>query len=386
MRYNEITEAVELSGLLGKVNRTIYNTVEQFIQKLVKEFTAKAIYDRRIKLGYHPYNDVASGYKDFDPEAWERANKNWGVESDGIGDNLSDWLPTDLSKSQRHQVYALMGNISNSLTSDVQEFVKSRFGDPVYLHSGDLERYVKDIYVQVWWTPKNDQQYAGAYYYDAYHANGNRTLIYVVADRNKWAEWLRDEVGNYISGEGVNYEQFGKSIINTFIHEYQHLEQDIKGSKGHLGLIPHGKSRNINVWWQEAYDHYLGKVNEIDSHATAAAAETVNNIINDKARYGSRWRKNWSIDDISTDDWNESVRDAIRSAAYLDIPDKEYQKYIIGLNRKYSDRIDPKIKDKFLTKVRQRFITTYVKRLRSYLRPEEPRQSSRLSGELPESN
>jgi hypothetical protein len=386
MRYNEIVEAVELSGLLGKVNRTIYNTVEQVVERIVREFTARAIHDRRAKLGYHPYQDVAKGYKTFDPEEWERANKDWGVESDGIGDNLSDWLPTDLSQSQRHEVYALMSTLGRALTTDVQEFVKARFGDLVYLQGGQLERHTKDIYTEIWWRPKDDLNYRGAYYANSAHANGNRTLIYVVADRNQWAEWLRDEVGNYISGEGTNYEKFSKSIINTFIHEYQHLEQDIKGSKGQLGLIPRGKRRNINVWWEEAYDYYLGKVKEIDSHATGAAAEVVNNIINDKSRYGARWDKNWTADKIQTEDWNDAIKDAIQDAGYLSIPEKEYQKYIIGLNRQYSEKIDPRIKEKFLTKVRQRFIKTYINRLSSYLRPETNQTLKGPRGQLPESN
>ena len=393
MRYIEIVEAVELSALVGKVNRSIYNAVEQFVKDLVKEFTSKATRERRVKLGYHPYDNNAKGYKPFNSDDWEKANQNWGIESDGIGDNLSDWLPTNLEDLPSHKVYALMSVIGTALTKDVQEFVKTRFGDPVRLHSGELERQVKDIYVTVWWRPKDNDRYAGAYYYDSRHANGNRTLIYIVVNRNQWAEWLRDDVGSYISGEGVDYERYGQNIINTFIHEYEHLEQDIKGANGNLGLIPYSKKRrdtvnkkrHTNINWQTEYQRFLGRVMEIDSHATAAAAETVNKIINNQARYGARWNKNWSADDVSVDDWNGAINHAIGSTSYFDIPNTEYQKYIIGLNRQYNDDIDPAIKTKFLTKVKQRFIKTYVNRLRSYLKTEPNKPVRGPGSKLPES-
>ena len=98
MRYQEILEAVDFSSLLNKVVRAIPDTVENFIQEKINEWSRIVMADRRKKAGYHPYsntitkdrdwNGKVTEYKPFDQEAFDRFNKDWGVYSDGIGDAL----------------------------------------------------------------------------------------------------------------------------------------------------------------------------------------------------------------------------------------------------------------------------------------------------------
>ena len=385
MRYTDLTEAGENFSLISKLNRSIERSIERFVEFQTKQWRAEAICDRRKQLGYHPYNNNAAGYKPFDQAEFDAANRDWSTDSVWIGDRLDDFLP-DPEKSSHHPVYALMGNVSKEATSIVQDHVRSKFGDPVKLANGTIERDVKQIRVSIWWRVRDDggKPYLGIYRANSYHANGNETLLEVIVDRKAWASLLRQEISSLLGREGADFSEFTHQIVNVLIHEYAHLEQDIKGKTGSLGLIPGKKGRNTGGYTNttSGYEEYLGKTAEIDAHATGASAEVINQIINKFARYAARWNRDWKPEDINNDEWNDSVKDAIAGVAYGEIPRGEYRKYIEGLDRRFKE-LDPTIKDKFLKKVKQRFIRGYVNRLRKYLRQEEPGKMAKPAGTLP---
>ena len=413
MRYQEILEAVDFSSLLNKVVRAIPDTVENFIQEKINEWSRIVMADRRKKAGYHPYsntvtkdrdwNGKVTEYKPFDQETFDRFNKDWGVYSDGIGDALDKFIPYDVENQQSHIVYALMGKISAVLTKIVQEYVRSKYGDPVKLDKGKFLRNVDKIRILIWWKGNTDN-YGGIYIRRSAHANGEETKLEIIVNRTKWTEWLREQIANELSGEGTNFEKFSKSVIRTFMHEYAHLEQDIKGSQGQLSLIPtaptkitpggRAKTTRRASYWDDPVGEtnilrYFGKTEEIDANANGAAATVIDEISRDFRRWRGRYDANWTVDSVPTKDWNDAIKERLSLGDY-GVPDRERSRYIdqIGdyiYRAKQLEKMSPEekqremspeelhsltLKEKFLTKVKQRFLKTYVLRLRSYLRTE----------------
>lgn len=388
MKIMDLNEAPEYSSLISQINRSVLHTIEEFIATQLKGWRATATSKRREKLGYHPYKESAQGFKTFNQDEYDKANENWGLDSDGVGDSLDEFIPTIDGKQTHSPVYALMGKVSDSITKITQNYIRSKYGDPINLNkhkdgSGTIVRNVNDVRVLIWWSPRNDVKggYKGVYRRSSHNINvdgGIETLLEIIIDRVKWSEMLRNEVGAILSYDKSHLGDFSQQIINTYIHELAHLEQDIRGNVGKLRLIPgkkkndpHAKVARGNTFdWQDDFERYLSSTAEIDSHASGAAAEVINQIINQHAEYGARYKRDtWSANDIDTNDWNEAIKDAVRGVSYGEIPRHEYAKYIESLDRRYKDIPDETIKDKFLKKVRQKFIKSYVNRLNAYLRP-----------------
>lgn len=372
MRYQEILEAVEIGDLVGNVTVAITDALEKFVIKQTKEWEFRVNTNRREELGYHGYKDRAEGYRDFDQNTYDHENQDWGLHADGIGNILNKLLP-NAETATSSPVYAAMMVVSKAITEVTQNYIREKFGDPVYLQSGKKERSVNSIVVSVWWTPRSGQNYLGVYRsasYDARSPTGEVTKLEIIVDRKKWTNALRQQFSDYMSGEGFYFNHLVRSIMNTYIHEFEHLQQDIKGGNNRKSLIPKNGSRHFtgsaNADIPHQFNRYLGKTDEIDSHATGAAADVVSEIIYGFMENGRRWNKNWNPDQIPVEDWNESINNAINSGIYT-IPHEEYKKYIDGINQKIKE-LDPTIKAKFLTKVKQRFLTTFVKRLQGYLR------------------
>ena len=403
MRIHEILlEVVQFQALMNKVTHAIPDTLEDFIQKYISHWSHDLTAERRKKAGYHPWeNDPkVSEYKKFDPQAFEEFNRNWNVYSDGIGDKLNELVPYDIEKQNNHIAYHAMGRVSDVLTKLVQEYVRSKYGDPVKLDHGKLERPVDKIRVVVWWQGKTDD-YVGVYRRRSYNVAGEETKLEIIVSRKKWAEWLREQIVNELSGEGVNFREFSKNIISTFIHEYAHFEQDAKGSRGDLSLIPtaptkitaggRAKTTRRASYWDDTTNksnliRYYGKTEEIDANANGAAATIVDHISRDFRRYRGR-RDDWTVDMVPKDDWNAAIKEYLDMGDY-GIPDKERSRYIDQINgyllrleqlKKMSPEerqreLSPEelseltLKAKFLTKVKQRFLKTYILRLQGYLR------------------
>lgn len=384
MRYIDLIEAVEFSGLISRASTAVTNDIEKFIKNKVIDWTNEAIRERRKKLGYHPYKNEEKGFKSFDQEEFDQQNTNWSPTSDWIGDNLHSTLIPDPSNGGSNIVYALMNIVSNSLTVATREYIKQKFGDPVLLYNGSITRKVDDIYISVWYKTRADSgEYLGMYRSRDAHANGERTTLEIIVNRRDWADWLRNEISAEISYDGNEIDRFVDNIMNTFIHEYTHLEQDIRGRIGSLSLIPDKGSRS-SIFRKRSNDNnlsqddqekqktrdgvlYLSKVSEIDAHATASAGGTVARIMNSFAKHGKRYNPNWSASDINDEDWNEAIKDSL-DYIYGNIDFGDLTKYIGQLNQENLG-LDLNLKRKFIDKVKKKFIRTYVTRLQSYLRP-----------------
>lgn len=403
MRIHELLEAVQFQALMNKVTHAIPDTLEDFVQEYIKHWSLIAVSERRKKAGYHPWQDnpKSKEYKQFDPEAFQQFNQDWNVYSDGIGDELNELVPYDIEKQNHHIAYHAMGRVSDALTKVVQEYVRNKWGDPVKLAQGKLERPVDKIRVLVWWQGKTDN-YGGLYSRRSYNIAGEETKIEIIVSRKKWAEWLHQEIANELGGEGADFREFSKSIVNTFIHEYSHFEQDVKGSRGDLSLIPtaptkitpggRAKTTRRASYWDDPFGksnlmRYFGKTEEIDANANGAAATVIDQISRDFARRYKWYNKNWTIDSVSKNDWNDAIKEYLADGD-AGVPDKERRRYVDQINdylhrleqlkkmspeeRDYEfspfDLQELNLKAKFLTKVKQRFLKTYILRLQGYLR------------------
>lgn len=383
MRYMDLLEALDAPALVNRLNRSIERTVETFVKQQTKGWRNQAIKHRREQLGYHPYYDDHKGFKTFDQKEFDAANRNWSPDTDWIGDRINDLVPSP-TKVSSHPIYALMNRIGNIMTQIVQDHLRKNYGEVVRVCNGSIYRPVYRIRVLVWWTGQSPaDNYLGVYRCNSYHDNGNETLLEIIIDREKWARTLRTEVESLIRGEGSDFSTFSHDIVNTFMHEYAHLEQDIRGRLSSLTLIPGKKGRYGDDNYLNDPERYLARPSEIDAHAVGAAAETVNKIINLRAQYTGRWDRDWTPEKIRNEEWNKEIQDAIIRVSHGNIPSGEYQKYVNHLNRRIHKTLPADLKDKFLRRVRQRFIRAYINRLRKYLRPEDGKKLAGPVGTLP---
>lgn len=383
-------ESSQLISLLAVAERDVEAAVNRFVDKLLEYFRRDGIAERRKQFGYHPYHDAHPEHKRFNQASFDASNRNWNVDSDWIGDNLKTLIP-DPTSGNNSPVYALMGELSQVLTRVLRGYLDKHHGSSVLLHSVGKIRKIDDIYVQVWWkTPTGNA--LGTYGADVYHANGPRTTLTVVANRNQWTQWLRDEISNRISYERTNPGIFFENLANTLVHEMRHLEQDIKGTRRFSrGMLDVKGVSSDHTQGKEAYLKYLGRLTEIDAHATAAAAQVVATIIKQAATYRRRYDPSWTAERIPDEDWNERVQQAMDGIKYFEIPNDELRKYVQGMRRpKKTDNdqnreadLDPRFTDELLQAVRRRFLRTYVNRLRSYLRPLAGKKLPGPVGQLP---
>jgi hypothetical protein len=373
-----LSETQENLELISKMHIAVVNAVNSYAQKLVVKWRVWATQHRRAQLGYHPTQDTAPGFKTFDKDEYQRANINWHEDSDYIGDRLGrEFLPPPEGQ-QHHEIYELMYVINKPMTKVLQDHVRKIYGDPVWLDSGLIERDVKDIQVLVWYKPRGTtDKYRGAYRARDAYGGVLKTTLEIVINRDEWYKRLKNVIGGIISYDYLFTEKFVDDIINTFMHEYAHFEQDVKGSRYSTGLIPYKGRRGLYPDWQEnnlAYYLLLGMQSEIDAHATGAAAEKVNELIkrnlsSDGARLEIRDPEAWNLD--------------IKSLLTYNPPSGEYNKYIVGFDKKYGS-VPKEIKDKFIDKVRKRFRRTYVNRLQAYLKPIFSKRLAGPIGKLPQ--
>ena len=394
MRYHEILESAQLASLLSASEHAVETTVKMFVEKTLEEFRGRGTAERRKQLGYHPYQDAAANHARFDQGSYDDANSKagWDLDSGWIGDNLGQLIP-DPGAGANSPVYALMGEVSNALTRVMRKHVDQQYGPSVLLHTIGKIRKVDDIYVTVWWRSPTGRSSLGVYYADTYHANGNRTDLSVVANRERWTEWLREEISSMIAYDAQHPERFFDSIANTLMHEYRHLEQDIKGTRSMgKGLIRLPTTHGPWDLDDTNYARYLGRFTEIDAHATAAAAQVIAGIISSKARYARRYDQSWTAEKIPDDEWNDAVKDAMLAISGgtpstwpgdRKIPSDEYKKYVAYMNAEHPN-LDPRIKKRYMLAAKQRFLKTYVNRLRGYMRSSAPGKLSVPIGPLPE--
>jgi hypothetical protein len=366
MRCLDLLEVSDAPSLVGRLNRAIEHTAKIFFLDSMDVYTQWAIESRRRELGYHPKDQRAAGFQDFDQEEFDRINRDWypGI---WIENHFDDFFP--------ELVYDLMEKVSQAITTVLQDHVRKNFGDIVPVcnatqswFEGPRQRPVNQIYAMITYG----NRYLGAYRCNSYK---NDTRLEINIDPTKWTSEMKHTFGEIISwgyrkGDLGQIDWLSRDIVNTFMHEYAHLEQDLRGGYGSdLGLIPGKAGRYISKGPDDDYTGYLGKVSEIDAHATGAAAETINGIISQRARYDARWKKDWTADDIPADQWNEAIKDAIIGVAKGEIPKGEFQKYWTWLDPR--DRYPRNLpKHRFLRRARQKFLRTYINRLRQYLRPE----------------
>jgi hypothetical protein len=360
MRFRDIlTERVVIGDLIEQASRLIPETVRKFVKDRINEWSRRVTAERREKLGYDPWYDtaeerrrhtdraLAAPVKPFDPYDFEQANTDWSV-TDQIGNEIDTLIP----KEGASPVYAAMGAVSKALTSLVQDYVRQKFGDPIPLQAGKITVPVSDIKVQVWWKPMHDESYGGVFRSRAAHANGPETRLEIVINRQHWRSDLIDAVVDEITYEPHSYDDFAESIINTFAHEYAHLEQDIKGQKSYPFTYlsqrqPGGKMRRYSSGADTGGLAYLGRPAEIDAFATGAAAQVAERLMR-----GNRG--------IAAEEWNALLRDEIAGG----LPWDEYWYYIRSINDQLPNEAPAKAR--VLTKIKRRFLRTYVNRLMAY--------------------
>lgn len=376
MRYHDLlTEKQENLELISQLNFAVCNTINKFAEGLVDRWRVWAMQHRRGELGYHPTRDQAAGFKTFNQEEFDQANRDWSPDSDYIADRVSKELLPHPEGHQFHDIYGLMTDISATMTRLLQAHVKKVHGDPVWLESGVLERQVKDIKAVVWYKTRSDRKYLGVYIARDAQGGKPQTTLQVIIRRDEWFERLKTVIFGIISYDRRETEKFVEDIINTFMHEYAHFEQDIKGSKYDAGIIPY-KGRRGDYPDYESSDLamllLLSRQAEIDAHAVGAAAERINSIIQDNT--GRRGK--FEITDPY--DWNENVKYYLRHP-----PQGEFLKYVRGFDKRYVN-LPKEIKAKFLDQVRKRFLKTYYKRLSAYLKDIEDKKLTGPVGSLPQ--
>lgn len=372
-----LIETQENLELISQMHIAVVNAINSYAEKLVSKWRVWATQHRRSQLGYHPQQDSAPGFKTFDKEEYEQANIHWSPEGDYISDRLGKELLPPPEGQQFHEIYELMQIIDKTMTKVLQTHVRKIYGDPIWLDSGLLERAVKDIKVIVWYRPRQPHdKYSGAYRQRDLWGQQHLTILEIIISRDEWYSRLRTVISGIISYDRRETDRFVDDIINTFMHEYAHFEQDIKGSRYSTGLIPYKGRRGMYPDWQDnnlAYYLLLGMQSEIDAHATGAAAEKVNELVKKNI---SDDGKRLEIRDPNV--WNYDIQDMIA----FNLPIGEYNKYVAGFDKKYGN-VPKEIKDKFIDKVRKRFRRTYIKRLQAYLQPILSKKLAGPIGTLP---
>jgi hypothetical protein len=360
-----LDENAPLPSFVGELNRGIENTVERYAQAKILEWRRMALRRMRREMGYHPVYSKAAGFKSFDAAQFDRETSGWDPDIDGTLVDLGELLPDD-NDQPSHPVEGMLENISAVLTRVLQHHLRQHHGDEIVLGHGRAKRKVDNINVLVTSRPHEPGgRYMGIYRPSWTNDEGREiTLLEIVVDRYVCNDALRQQVISIIAGEKVD-QHLSDLIANSFIHEYSHLMQDIRGHISSLKLIPGTTNRQSSWKYDEEPEHYLSATAEIDAHAAGAAAEVVNRLINQHSQHQP---PGWKPEDILDDDWNDDIMRAINAVSKGQIPKDEYAKYIWGLDRRFKS-IDPRIKEKYLTKVRHRFIRSYVVRLRRYLRP-----------------
>jgi len=227
--------------------------------------------------------------------------------------------------------------------------VRTKFGDPIRLRAGQLEVPVSAVKVQVWWTHMGDSAYGGVYRDRAAHANGPETRLEVIVNREHWRDDLVNAVVNELTESHYTYDDFSESIINTFAHEYAHLEQDIKGQRNYLfSYMPQrrkGKTRRYSGGAEIGGLPYYARPAEIDAMATGAAAQVAERIMRNRP---------------PGEDWNQLIRDATVESP----PWHEYYAYIRQINDLLPAATAAKAA--ILNKIKHRFLRTYIRRLLAY--------------------
>jgi hypothetical protein len=362
MRISDIlNEAVVISDLIEQASKLIPVTMRGFVRKQIDEWTRLFTADRREQLGYGRYDDTIEewkrshhgkppSFKPFDEYDFSEANWKAGWSAtDQIGDKFDTLVP----KEGNSPVYAAMGAVSKVLTKLVQDYVRQKFGDPIVLQDKNAIP-VADFKVQVWWTHMGDDSYGGIYRARAGHANGPETRLEVIVNRDLWRDYLIEAIVDEINEAANTYDEFSESIINVFAHEYEHLEQDIKGQKRYpFSYLPqrqkNGKMRRYSANAKAGSLEYFARPAEIDAFATGAAAQVAERLMRN---YGP----------MADDKWNEMIMDATGDSP----PFSEYYDYVLKINDLLPQ--SSMAKAKILKKIKQRFLRTYVNRLRSYLR------------------
>lgn len=337
-------EAVEIRGLIEQVSRAIPEVIRAYVLQRIKEWRFRIKYDYKKEHGVDPPEDL------------------------NVDEQIIDNLETLIPVGTASPVYGAMTKTSQALTKIVQNHVREKFGDPVIIDSGyrPVEVPVEKIVVSVWWHGKKDEHYGGVFRSRSYHVQGDETKLEIVVDQEFWQQWLIEAVYGEITGEGYAYDEFNENIVNTFAHEYAHLEQNLKGQQKYTySLIPQ-KGHGRNSAWANPMGEdpttaeklaYYGRPAEIDAFATGAAATVVDRIVRRHRIYGG--------DQMSDEEWNQKIRYALEDGIH-GLGD-EYSRYISVINAQLQV-YDPIFKAKFLNRVKQRFLSTYYRRLSSYLR------------------
>ena len=392
MRYIDIiTEHTDISTLTTEISEKLPIVIKKWINNTIKGWTTEAIFKRREKLGYHPYiNDkdrwnreygyskpLPDNFKSFDQEQFDNENQDWTPTADYIGDNIYNLIPAD--KNANNPLYGLFYTISKELTQIVQNYVRNKFGETISLQHGNKKISPNNIEVQVWYKARFDHaghEYGGIYRPHVPTANGNKTILEIIVNRTTWRDLLIDNIINTITGKQTTINNFTQNIMNTFAHEYTHLEQDIKGLKNYtFSYIPNNdksvkkQTRNSG----DAYNTddleknwlYYARPAEINSFASGAAAESINKIIEQyKHTHNKFFDTEFNINSISKTEWNSSIIE-LTHGAYM-YPE-EFIKYVNEINDRITEK-NPLIKKKFLLKIKNKFLKEYYRQFMTYIR------------------
>lgn len=379
---SNLFERVYIGDFIEQASEHISSSVIEFARKMLKDWERAATTDRRERLGYDRY-DHQKGSKPFDAYEFEEANQrdDWNA-SMAVADNLDNLIPP-IENGGSNVTYALMGKVSDSLTSLLRKYVETKFGSTIILGSGDnsTEVPISELYVSIWWSGNEyiyKGNYGGLYSARSFHANGTHTKLEIIVDRKEWAEAFRSLIGSLIASDHLDLNLFLDSVIPTLSHEYAHLEQDIKGQKSYeFSLLPgRDETKRVSRNSRGAYEpddsekmlRYRARPAEIDAVATEVANSMVEREIRRLRQSHDKWsNKPWSSEDVDTETWNEHIHYMMSDVKHGYVNDLSYHRYVTDIKNAIQNGTTLHKSD-LLMRVQKRFLSTLYKRLAVYLR------------------
>jgi hypothetical protein len=189
-------------------------------------------------------------------------------------------------------MHDLCGVASKALTAVVREAVTARYGQfhkivspiriPNHNFDGSIDLHACWVKLEVRERSSDpNKRYGG--YFQAYNPNG--PLIKCFVNEGDLFYSAMGYVERIVCGESENADTVENVIAPVFVHEYAHLEQWLRGGSkaggkdhGYTTVAggPKGNRRNPNGGDAE-YLRYKGSANEIDSFASQAASEIIQN-------------------------------------------------------------------------------------------------------------
>lgn len=296
-----LTEAIDTTWVLKKVWPFFTDASLDAARSLVFKVRREIVQDRRVELGYHPYLNNQTQfkqqfprhkwkYKTFTSHNFNLQNKNW------------NWLDQVSSKTQQiveERGQYIFRELSKKLTRYIRDYVQRKYGDIIQVN--DQEATPQDIFISVRLRdlPKHGGEFGGIKHIHIYIPTPEfvKAIVKMVDD-------IRDEDADY----RVDFNKFlTRFVFENLVHELTHLEQSLRYSpaiKSKQGDYSRHTKTFVRGGDRGAYDstdptRYHGFTNEIDAFSAGSAAKLVRDVT-----YGLNPEKH-------PEQWNAAVNRAL---------------------------------------------------------------------------